>query len=131
MENAATLGRRQERHAAKKRARNLESSLLCEELCEVADDMASEYSMVGDDEDALELEAQIQDFVEQDFTEAEDKGGSAIFKLSRLCTIESDGKPHKQTVGSVQLTPTFSYVASPAVNFSECTSSSRVFMIFI
>ena len=69
-----------------------------------------------------------------DISESESKGGSAVFKLSRLCTIPSDGKTHKQTIGTVKLAPSFTYVISPKVTpdcYLRCTSKNESPFVFV
>mmetsp|Transcript_22073 Transcript_22073/g.28199 ORF Transcript_22073/g.28199 Transcript_22073/m.28199 type:complete len:626 (+) Transcript_22073:269-2146(+) len=84
------------------------------------DDMASVASISSDgsynDED--ERGSVVRDTIDgttKANTQAQSTGGSSIFHIERHATIESDGKPHRQTISSIGLEPTFSYVASPKV----------------
>lgn len=126
-------------HRPKMKTRNLlQTSRMFQrdEMMESVCDM--DFSYMAEEEAELEespeLTANLKELAQADTSEAQERGGSATFKLTRLCTIKNDGKPHKQNISTVPLEPTFSYVLSPQVSescFLRCTTRNESKFVFV
>ena len=104
------------------RSRSSRRASLCladEAMVQRVSDFAESESMDSDsDEEMLD-----PNFVAQ--ASANRKSTSTVFDLARPATVESDGKPHKQTVAIIDLQPLMTYLASPKVSpfsFLKCTT---------